>query len=81
MGFFDHEVRDSFDSLFDLNRDGFLDAGEEAMQMEFIMENIEGDGSSDEDDDDDDDFDNDDFDKDDYDSDFDDDDNESDDFF
>lgn len=30
MGFWDREVRDTFDSLFDLNRDGMLDPAEQA---------------------------------------------------
>jgi len=42
MGFFDNPVRNSFDSLFDFNRDGVLDIGEQGAQLDFIMEDIEG---------------------------------------
>ena len=41
MGFFDREVRNSFDSLFDLNRDGALDPAEQAFQMDFITRDME----------------------------------------
>lgn len=34
MGFFDREVRSSFDRMFDLNRDGALDPAEQAFQMD-----------------------------------------------
>ena len=40
MGFFDNEVNSSFDSLFDLNRDGVLDSGEQVLRMNFIMDSI-----------------------------------------
>ncbi len=43
MGFFDHEVESSFDRMFDLDRDGILDAGEQVLQMDYIMESVEGD--------------------------------------
>ncbi len=36
MGFWDREVRDTFDSLFDLNRDGMLDLAEQAFQLDFL---------------------------------------------
>ena len=36
MGPFDKEVNNSFDRMFDLNRDGFLDASEEAVKYEFL---------------------------------------------
>ena len=36
MGFWDREVRDTFDSLFDLNRDGMLDPAEQAFQLDFL---------------------------------------------
>ncbi len=36
MGFWDREVEDSFDEMFDINRDGFLDAGEEGLQIEYL---------------------------------------------
>ena len=41
MGFFDREVRNSFDGLFDLNRDGALDPAEQAFQMDFITRDME----------------------------------------
>ncbi len=41
MGFFDREVRGSFDRLFDLNRDGALDPAEQAFQMDFITRDME----------------------------------------
>ncbi len=43
MGFWDREVRDSFDSLFDLNRDGMLDPTEQAFQLDFLTREMEGD--------------------------------------
>lgn len=43
MGFWDREVRDSFDAMFDFNRDGRLDVCEEAMQFDFIEEGIKSD--------------------------------------
>ena len=48
MGFFDNPVRNSFDSLFDFNRDGVLDIGEQGAQLDFIMKDIEGDDDYDE---------------------------------
>jgi len=45
MGFWDREVRDSFDSLFDLNRDGMLDPAEQAFQLDFLTREMEGDAS------------------------------------
>ena len=36
MGFFDRDVTNSFDKMFDLDRDGSLDAFEQAMQFDFI---------------------------------------------
>ena len=60
MGFFDREVRDSFDGLFDLNRDGVLDPAEQAFQMDFITRDMEEQNNIDDEDeldiDDDDDF-------------------------
>lgn len=35
MGFFDRDVRDSFDRMFDYNRDGKLDPSEQTLQMMF----------------------------------------------
>ena len=46
MGLFGYEVENSFDEMFDLNRDGFLDAGEQVLQMDYIMESVEGNGDS-----------------------------------
>ena len=42
MGFWDREVRDSFDNLFDFNRDGILDTAEQAFQLDFLTREMEG---------------------------------------
>lgn len=53
MGFSDRDVRDSFDEMFDFNRDGHLDAFEQAMQFDFLEEGIRStNGNDDEEDDD-----------------------------
>ena len=49
MGFFDREVRDSFDRMFDLNRDGALDPAEQAFQMDFITRDMEEQDDTDDD--------------------------------
>lgn len=36
MGFFDREIRDSLDEFFDYDGDGVLDAGEQAMEFEYL---------------------------------------------
>lgn len=36
MGFWDRKVRDSFDEMFDLDRNGYLDPIEQAMQFDSI---------------------------------------------
>ena len=36
MGFWNRQVRDSFDGLFDLNRDGMLDPVEQAFQIDIL---------------------------------------------
>ena len=36
MGFFEREVNNSFDEMFDINRDGILDATEISLQYSFI---------------------------------------------
>lgn len=51
MGFWDREVENSFDSLFDMNRDGVLDAAEQAFQLDFLTREIEEQDSSSEEDD------------------------------
>ena len=57
---------DGFDSMFDMNRDGELDLGERALQMEFLDRAAAGDGDIDWDKDSyEDDFDDDGFDEDD----------------
>ena len=57
---------DGFDSMFDMNRDGELDLGERALQMEFLDRAAVGDGDIDWDKDPyEDDFDDDGFDEDD----------------
>lgn len=38
---------DGFDSMFDMNRDGELDLGERALQMEFLDRAAAGDGDVD----------------------------------
>ena len=48
MGFFDREVKGSFDGLFDLNRDGVLDPAEQAFQLDFIMRDMEEQDDTDE---------------------------------
>ena len=49
MGFFDREVRNSFDRMFDLNRDGALDPAEQAFQMDFITRDMEEQDDTDDD--------------------------------
>lgn len=75
MGFWDRDVNNSFDRMFDLNRDGKLNPVEQGMQFEFLdrLTNDSSGNDSDYDDDDydDDDYDSDGYDDDDYDSDFD----------
>ena len=36
MGFMDKEVKNSFDSMFDLNKDGWLDAVQQGLQLSYI---------------------------------------------
>ncbi len=36
MGFFDRDVNNRFDDMFDFNRDGVLDPGEQAMEFEYM---------------------------------------------
>lgn len=36
MGFWDRDIENSFDRMFDYNRDGHLDMFEQAMQFEFL---------------------------------------------
>lgn len=40
MGFWDRDVENSFDRMFDYNRDGHLDMFEQAMQFEFLEEEM-----------------------------------------
>ena len=40
MGFWDGDVENSFDRMFEYNRDGHLDMFEQAMQFEFLEEEI-----------------------------------------
>ncbi len=47
MGFFDRPVENSFDRLFDFNRDGSLDPAEQGFQLDFITEDIERDNEYD----------------------------------
>ena len=36
MGFLDRDVRNGFDHMFDLNRDGVLDTFEQGLQLEYL---------------------------------------------
>lgn len=36
MGLFDRHVRNGFDAMFDIDRDGFLDDAEQAMQFHYL---------------------------------------------
>ncbi len=49
MGFWDRDVENSFDSLFDMNRDGVLDPVEQGFQLDFLTHQMEGDDRSDDD--------------------------------
>ena len=49
MGFWDHDVNNSLDAMFDFNRDGVLNAGEQAMKYEFLSGELDGDDYSDND--------------------------------
>ena len=49
MGFWDRDVENSFDSLFDMNRDGVLDPVEHGFQLDFLTRQMEEDNKSDED--------------------------------
>ena len=40
MGFFDRDVKNGFDRMFDVNHDGKLGPGEQAMQFAFVDEMI-----------------------------------------
>lgn len=41
MGFFDRKVNDSFDEIFDLNRDGTLDIFEQLRKSEYLENELE----------------------------------------
>lgn len=51
MGFWDRDVENSFDSLFDMNRDGVLDPVEQGFQLDFLARQMEEDDHSDDDED------------------------------
>ena len=51
MGFWDRDVENSFDSLFDMNRDGVLDPVEQGFQLDFLTRQMEEDDKTDEDED------------------------------
>ena len=53
MGFWEREVSNTMDEMFDLNGDGMLDASEEALEYDYYN------SDDDDDDDDDDEFDSD----------------------
>ena len=57
MGFFDRDVKNSFDRMFDWNDDGKLNSFEQANQFEFEQRMLEEDSVDDDEDDDDDDLD------------------------
>ena len=57
MGFFDRDVKNGFDRMFDWNDDGKLDSFEQANQFEFEQRMLEEDSGDDDEDDDDDDLD------------------------
>ena len=57
MGFFDRDVKNGFDRMFDWNDDGKLDSFEQANQFEFEQRMLEEDSVDDDEDDDDDDLD------------------------
>lgn len=59
MGFFDRDVKNSFDRMFDWNDDGKLDSFEQANQFEFEQRMLEEDSVDDDEDDDEDDDDDD----------------------
>ena len=54
MGFFDRDVKNGFDRMFDWNDDGKLDSFEQANQFEFEQRMLEEDSVDDDEDDDDD---------------------------
>ena len=51
MGFWDRDVENSFDSLFDMHRDGVLDLVEQGFQLDFLTRQMEEDDKTDEDED------------------------------
>lgn len=51
MGFWDRDVENSFDSLFDMNRDGVLDVVEQGFQLDFFTRQMEEENRSDEEED------------------------------
>ena len=57
MGFFDRDVKNGCDRMFDWNDDGKLDSFEQANQFEFEQRMLEEDSVDDDEDDDDDDLD------------------------
>ena len=57
MGFFDRDVKNGFDRMFDWNDDGKLDSFEQANQFEFEQRMLEEDSVDDDEDDDDDELD------------------------
>ena len=57
MGFFDRDVKNSFDRMFDWNDDGKLNSFEQANQFEFEQRMLEEDSVDDDEDDGDDDLD------------------------
>ena len=49
MGPFDKKADNSFDRMFDINRDGYLDASEEAMKYDFLNSFDDSDSDTDDD--------------------------------
>ena len=50
MGFWDRNLENSFDRMFDMNRDGVLDPVEQAFQLDYIAGQMEEENRSDDDD-------------------------------
>ncbi len=51
MGFWDRDVENSFDRMFDMNRDGVLGPVEQGFQLDFLTCQMEEDDCADEDED------------------------------
>ena len=47
MGFWDQDVKNSLDGMFDMNRDGKLDPGEQALKFGFLSGKMNRDNDDD----------------------------------